>query len=127
MVPTTYEAELGTVNRAIIYKSGKASNGAYVGGIDYSDSYVDFYVDAPAAGTYTMTIRYANGTGENSTHLLGYNGGPWQTVTYPPTEGWGKFATITVPGINLNAGQNIIRLNKGSTGYAELDCISFDF
>lgn len=132
VIPSTgtqsvYEAENGTVNHANIYSSADASNGSYVGGIDYSDSWVDFTVNAPSAGTYTMTIRYANGTGANSTQSLAYNGGPWQTVTYPATAGWGKFGTVSVSNITLNAGQNIVRLNKGSTGYAELDSISFNF
>ena len=122
-----YEAENGTVNRANLYTSANATNGGYVGGIDYSDSYIDFKVYAPAAGTYTATIRYANGTGANSTQNMAWNGGAWHTVTYPATAGWGQFGTVTVTGVNLNAGQNIVRLNKGSTGYAELDNISFNF
>lgn len=125
--PLVYEAELGTVNHAIIYTSANASNGAYVGGIDYSDSYVDFEVYAPAAGTYTATIRYANGTGADSTQNIAWNGGAWQTVTYPATAGWGQFGTVTKTGINLNAGRNIIRINYSGTGYAELDYISFNF
>jgi len=136
--PTTswqqvYEAENQTVVNAQTRGSGGASNGYYVGGIDgsadmRSQSFVDFTVNVPTARSYTMTIRYANGTGANSTHGLAYNGGAWSTVTYPPTSGWGQFGTVNVT-VNLKAGYNMIRLAKGSpnfsggTGYAELDNI----
>jgi len=137
--PTTswqqvYEAENNTVVNAQTRSSSSASNGYYVGGIDNntdmrSDSFVDFTVNVPTARSYTMTIRYANGTGASSTHGLAYNGGAWSTVSYPPTSGWGQFATTTVT-VNLKAGYNVIRLAKGSpgfaggTGYAELDSIT---
>jgi hypothetical protein len=128
-----YEAENNTVANANTFASGNASNGYYVGQIDNntdmrSDSFVDFTVNVPTARSYTMTIRYANGTGANSTHGLAYNGSAWSTVTYPPTSGWGQFSTVNVT-VNLRAGYNVIRLAKGSpnfnggTGYAELDNI----
>ena len=136
--PTTswqqvYEAENQTVVNAQTRGSGGASNGYYVGGIDNntdmrSHSFVDFTVNVPQARSYTMTIRYANGTGANSTHGLAYNGSAWSTVTYPPTAGWAQFGTVNVT-VNLKAGYNVIRLAKGSpyfsggTGYAELDNI----
>jgi hypothetical protein len=137
--PTTswqqvYEAENATVVNADTFGSGGASNGYYVGRIDNdtdmrSDSFVDFTVNVPQARDYTMTIRYANGTGATSTHGLAYNGSAWSTVSYPPTSGWGQFATTTVT-VRLQAGYNVIRLAKGSpyfsggTGYAELDSVT---
>ena len=100
-----YEAENASVFRARRFTSSGASNGYYVGLIDNSgdfrnDSYVDFIVNVPTDRAYTMTIRYANGTGSTSTHGLAYNGGPWSTVSYPPTGGWGwanAFATVGEP------------------------------
>jgi hypothetical protein len=137
--PTTswqqvYEAENATVVNANTFGSGNASNGYYVGQIDNntdmrSDSFVDFTVNVPEARQYTMTIRYANGTGATSTHGLAYNGGAWSTVSYPPTAGWAQFQTVDVT-VSLRAGFNMIRLAKGSpyfnggTGYAELDSIT---
>jgi len=120
-----YEAEYAAVSHANIASSSSASGGKYVAQMDYSDSYVDFYVKVPTTKTYTMTIRYANGTGANATHGLAYNGGAWSTVTYPATAGWGQFGTVNV-NVNLTAGDNIIRLAKGATGYAELDSITLN-
>ncbi|MFC3496047.1 carbohydrate-binding protein [Glycomyces rhizosphaerae] len=136
--PTTswqqvYEAENQTVVNANTFGSGNASNGYYVGRIDNntdmrSDSFVDFTVNVPTARSYTMAIRYANGTGATSTHGLAYNGGAFSTVSYPATAGWAQFSTVNVT-VNLKAGYNVIRLAKGApnfnggTGYAELDYI----
>lgn len=139
--PTTdwqqvYEAENATVSNAATFGSGGASNGYYVGLIDNdtdmrSDSFVDFTVNVPESRDYTMTIRYANGTGSTSTHGLAYNGGGWSTVSYPPTGGWAQFQTVDVT-VSLQAGYNMIRLAKGSphfeggTGFAELDSITLN-
>jgi Carbohydrate binding module (family 6) len=124
------------VFRANRLSSSNASSGGYVGQIDNSgdprrDSYVDFIVNVSTARSYTMTIRYANGTGATSTHGLAYNGGAWSTVSYPPTGGWATFSSITTS-VSLRAGYNVIRLAKGSpffsgaTGYAELDYIELN-
>jgi len=77
-----------------------------------------------------MTIGYANGTGATATHGLAYNGGAFQTISYPPTAGWGVFGSTVNTTVTLKAGWNMIRLAKGSpnftggTGYAELDYIN---
>src|ERR1019366_7676465 len=91
-----------------------------------SDSFVDFQVNVPSAGPYTMTIRYANGGTAASTQGLAYDGGAWSTVCYPVTGAWGSFGPTVSTTVTLNAGSNFIRLAKGSTnfagdsGYAEL-------
>ncbi|MGW1023636.1 RICIN domain-containing protein [Streptomyces sp. NPDC002577] len=132
----TYEAENATVVNANRLSSTNASNGGYVGQIDNKtdmrdDSFVDFLVNVPTARSYTMTVKYANATGANSTQGLAYNGGSWSTVTYPQTSsGWGNPTGAVTVNVNLHAGYNMIRLAKGSpgfsggTGYAELDSIT---
>ena len=136
--PTTtyqqvYEAENATVVNANRTSSSAASNGSYVAQIDGSAnarnySFVDFLTNLPSAGSYTLTIRYANGGTAASTQGLSYNGGAWSTVSYPVTGAWGTFSTVTKT-VTLNAGYNMIRLAKGSpnfaggSGYAEIDYI----
>ena len=90
-VPTyqqTYEAENATVVNANRLSSSTASNGGYVGQIDGStdmrnDSFVDFLVNVPTAKAYTMTIKYANATGANSTQGLAYDGGAFSNRHLP--------------------------------------------
>lgn len=101
----------------------------YVGGINYTDSWVEFFVFAPVAGDYLTTIAYANGTSGNSTHLLVVNGVSQGSIIYPPTGGWlshrsGPNATRrkVCTTLSLTNGWNAVRLQKGNS-YAELDYI----
>lgn len=122
-----FEAEQAAVTHANIHTATTASNGSYVGQIDFADSEVTFTVDAPGAGTYPVTVHYANGTTGTSTHNLVVNGATADpvTVSYAPTGSWGKFSesqavTVQVP---MKAGANTLKFTKG-TGYAELDRIT---
>jgi hypothetical protein len=130
----TYEAENATVVNAQVLGSSSASNGSYVGRIDgsadmRSDSYVDFTVEVPTAGSYALGVRYANGGAATSTQGLAYNGSPFTMLSYPTTGGWGRFANVSTA-VTLKAGFNVIRLAKGSpsfaggSGFAELDSIT---
>lgn len=130
-----YEAENATVVNGTRYAGSSASNGWYVGGLDNSgdernDSFVDFLVTVPTAGSYSLKVRYANGGTSASTQGLASNGGAWSTVSYAPTGGWGQFAVAQAGSVPLNAGVNVIRLAKGTpgfvggSGYAELDSIT---
>ncbi|MCJ1687533.1 CBM35 domain-containing protein [Rathayibacter sp. VKM Ac-2927] len=138
--PTTsyqqvYEAENATVVNAALLSSGSASNGGYVGRIDgssnaRSDSFVDFVVEVPTAGSYGLGIRYANGGASTSTQGLAVNGSAFSTVSYPSTGSWGAFGSSVSRQVDLKAGFNVIRLAKGSpffaggSGFAELDSIT---
>ncbi|QGQ95451.1 carbohydrate-binding protein [Paenibacillus psychroresistens] len=122
LITTRYEAENGTISGATVGTASNASNARYVKTIDLSTSYVQIAnINAPTAGTYKLTIGYANGSGSTSTHTMTVNGASGPTVSYPVTAGWGKFGLITV-NVALNAGNNTIKLQKG-TGFAELDYI----
>lgn len=119
---TAYEAEKATLNDVQLVTHFDASGGSKVGYINNSGSYVNFdHVKVAAAGTYTINVRYDNGTGASSTHLVSVNGGTAITVTYPKTTDWGRYqwASFTA---NLNAGVNTIKFSKG-TSYAEIDQI----
>jgi len=123
---TRYESEHATVNRAGVFENDNASNGKYVGQIDYADSYVEYSVQAPSAGEYELTIGYANGTENVSTQELTVNGVAEGTVAYEPTGGWtwSGLTGTAIASVSLNVGANTIRLTKGEAGgYAELDYI----
>jgi GH43 family beta-xylosidase len=117
-----YEAEHALVNHAVVRGACcGASNGSVVGYIDDSDSFVEFdTINVPSAGTYTLRVRFANGSGASSTHSVSVNGGPSTAITYPNT-GWDNWSTVAIS-VNLAAGNNTIRFARG-TLYAELDCI----
>ncbi|SEL40105.1 CBM35 domain-containing protein [Paenibacillus sp. OK003] len=120
-----YEAEHATIQSANLFSNVSASNGGYVGQIDYDDSLVQFTVDAPAEGDYYLTIGYANGGTTSSTQQLTVNGQNPTTIQYPTTNGWlsqGNSDTIQTS-VSLKAGSNILAFNKGTAGYAELDYI----
>jgi hypothetical protein len=114
-----YEAERGLLNHCVV-RSGAAgaSQGAVVAYIDYPDSWFEVDVFAPAAGSYTVHIGYANGSPATATHTLTVNGGAATTASYPVT-GWDNWRQTSV-GVQLAAGFNRIRLAKGAW-YAEVD------
>lgn len=122
-----FEAEQAAVTHANTHDTSTASNGKYVGQIDFADSAVTFTVNAPGNGTYPVTVHYANGTTSTSTHNVVVNGDTANpiTVSYAPTGSWGNFSesksvTVQVP---MKAGANTLKFTKG-TGFAELDRIA---
>jgi hypothetical protein len=109
-----YEAETapavcqGTIdsNQAGFSGSGFCNGSAAVG------AYAQFTVNASAAGTATLGIRFANGAGGGAARPanLIVNGSTVGTVSFESTGAWTTWVTksMTVP---LNAGGNTIRLD----------------
>lgn len=118
---TAYEAEKATLANVSLVTHADASNGSKVGNINFANSTVTFSVKVPQAGSYTVNVRYANGTGGSSSHAVSVNGGTATTLNYPRTADWGRYlwAQHTV---TLNAGTNTIRYGYQSS-YAEIDQI----
>lgn len=122
LTAATYEAENAQLSNVKVDEFIDASGGKKVGYINYSDSSVLFdKITVPTSGTYTVNVRYTNGTGSNAAHNVSVNNGSSFAVNYAPTVKWGRYqwASFTC---SLNAGVNTIKFQTGA-GYAELDCI----
>jgi hypothetical protein len=113
------EAERGTLNNCRVRTGAAgASGGAVAAYIDFADSWVQNTFYAPRAGSYTLWVGYANGSGGTASHGVVVNGNSQGSVSYPVT-GWDNWRQTSV-GVTLNAGWNTIRLTKGNA-YAEVD------
>ncbi len=96
------------------YRAG-AQGGAYIDfGKDAGDA-ISVAVDAPAAGSYTVTFRYANGGSADRPLALSVNGGAASNVAFAPTAApvggvaWEGWTDVTVH-VDLAAGANTLKL-----------------
>lgn len=128
--PAKYEAEDANLFKANVRTgNAHASEGGYVGGIDFADSYVEFdSIEAPRAGTYKLYVWYAQNTNHfmPSTARIIVNGGEAVETDLAGTIGWGRFMATSVQ-VELEEGLNSIRFMRGSganPGFYELDYIA---
>ncbi|MER5941676.1 glycosyl hydrolase family 8 [Streptomyces sp. NPDC001928] len=109
--PVRYEAESATISQGTV--AGNHSGYSGTGFVDYTNvagSYVEFTVDAPAAGSMALSLRYANGTTTNRPMDLRVNGTVAASgLSFNGTGSWDSWAGKSV-NANLNAGSNRIRL-----------------
>jgi Carbohydrate binding module (family 35)/Protein of unknown function (DUF1565) len=126
--PTRYEAEsspavcTGTIdsNWAGFTGSGFCNADNAVG------AYAQFDVDASAAGTATLGVRFANGGTSARPANLVVNGSTVQAPSFEGTGAWSTWVTktLTVP---VNAGSNTIRLDPTSSGgLPNVDYLDFE-
>ncbi|HEY0499625.1 MAG TPA: LamG-like jellyroll fold domain-containing protein [Kutzneria sp.] len=116
----TYQAEDGTLTGTAKVDNtyGQAHNGVVTGIGGGSANALTMTVRAPAAGTYAMTIRYANNQGILANHYnpdlmtapadISVNGGPTVHANFANTFDWNQFWTRTVT-VRLSKGSNTIR------------------
>jgi dextranase len=81
-------------------------------------------VNAPTAGTYTLTLRYANG-GSTATRILAVDGRQISVPSFPAQGGWDTWATLPVQ-VTLTPGLHSVVLWRSSTqaGAINLDNIT---
>ncbi|MFZ4452853.1 carbohydrate-binding protein [Salibacterium aidingense] len=117
----TFEAEDAELINARTLPSGSlenpgenASSGEeHVGYIDYDDSRVNFQVNVPEAGRYTMNIFYGNGTRSMAQQIMKVNDQDWEFVDYQPTPDWTFFGTNQVK-VELEKGENDITFGRNA-------------
>ncbi|MCB2377285.1 Ig-like domain-containing protein [Hymenobacter sp. BT635] len=89
-----------------------AAEGATVGWVDAGE-WLEYTVNVATAGSHTLALRYAAGNAEGGgPFTLSVDGnavGGNQTVT--TTSNWGTWATKTITGLNLPAGEHVLRLS----------------
>ncbi|WP_433445219.1 CBM35 domain-containing protein [Nonomuraea sp. CA-141351] len=103
-----YEAENATISQGAAESNHAGFSGTgFVNGDNVAGSYVEFTVNAAAAGTATLTLRYANGTSTNRPMTIDVNG-TTMTRDFPGTGNWDTWADSAFT-VSLNAGANTVR------------------
>jgi hypothetical protein len=122
---TRYEAETSpAICTGTIDSNWPGFSGAgFCNGTNATGAYAQLTVNAAAAGSATLAVRFANGTtGSRPTDLI-VNGSTVQSPSFEVTGAWDTWVTKTLT-VNLNAGNNTIRFNPtGSGGLANLDYV----
>ncbi|TCO45825.1 discoidin domain-containing protein [Actinocrispum wychmicini] len=107
--PSRYEAEDAVVANGVVESNHPGFSGT--GFVNYDNAvggYVEWTVNAAAAGQATLTFGYANGTPDNRPVALSVNGTTLANVDFPSTNVWTTYATATATA-TLNAGSNTVR------------------
>ncbi|WP_053715094.1 pectate lyase family protein [Saccharothrix sp. NRRL B-16348] len=115
--PTRYEAESspavcsGSVDTNWTGYSGSG----FCNGTNSTSGYLQFTVNAAAAGTATVGVRFANGTTTARPANLLVNGSAFQSPSFEGTGAWSTWVTKTFS-VPVTAGGNTIRLNPTTSG-----------
>ncbi|MFG6201576.1 carbohydrate-binding protein [Nonomuraea sp. JJY05] len=111
---TRYEAETApaaTCDGAIESNHAGYSGSGFCNGDNAVGAAAQFTVNASAAGTVTIAIRYANGATANRPADVLVNGTAAQAgMPFEPTGAWTTWVTKTLT-VTVNAGDNTIRLS----------------
>jgi len=123
-----YEAEFGTLNSLTTEATSAGYTGTgYIAGWNSNNQSVDFSVNVPTAGTYTLIFSYATGAGTASRYLYINGAGVINNLSFPGGSSWNDYKALRT-NVSLNAGANTISLkfdsSKGNTNYMNLDSLS---
>ena len=89
--------------------------------------YIEWNVNAPQAGIYTLDFRYANGAAANRPLELRVNAAVDQAaLAFNPTGAWTTWQHVTEQ-VALNAGSNIVRLTMNGIEGPNIDNLDFTF
>ncbi|MFD8518596.1 carbohydrate-binding protein [Streptomyces capillispiralis] len=105
--------------------SGYSGSG-FCNGTNGTGGYAQFTVNAPAAGTATVQVRFANGSGSARAATIVVNGGTTGSASFEHTGAWDTWTTktLTVP---VRSGSNTIRFSPTtSAGLPNLDCVDVE-
>ncbi|MGQ4513054.1 glycoside hydrolase family 88 protein [Streptomyces sp. DW26H14] len=113
---SVYEAEEATVFHGTVDSDHTGFTGTgFVNTTNEAGAYVDFTVNAPAAGAATLDLRYANGTAAGRKSSVSVDGTVVSTPAFGPTANWDTWAAARVPA-TLKAGANHVRVVSTTAG-----------
>ncbi|MEV4312633.1 cellulase family glycosylhydrolase [Actinocrispum sp. NPDC049592] len=125
--PVRYESEDQLISQGQVDSNHQGYTGTGFVNVDnLVGSYVEYTVNAPTAGTYSLIFRYANGTTANRPMNLTVNGGAPKSVAFPATGEWTNWQNVTTTA-TLAAGSNKIRTTSTTaTGGPNTDSLTVD-
>lgn len=99
--------------------------GGYNLGWTTAGEWLEYTINVQNAGTYDIVLR-ASTTGNGKTISLSTDGVSLANeVPITNTEGWQEWTDITIPNIELQAGEQVIRLTIGAEDYVNLNYMTF--
>lgn len=127
--PNLYEAEqadgvTGPTDTADWTTSYNGFSG--VGAVDFNANHLTngllsfSHVGAVAAGTYSMTLRYSNGTSATQTMSLTVNNVAQTALSFPPTGSNSTWSTVTF-NAPLIAANNVVQIGVQGSAAPEID------
>ncbi|MEV1003781.1 CBM35 domain-containing protein [Nonomuraea sp. NPDC050202] len=126
--PTRYEAETSPAVCTGTIDSNHAgfSGSGFCNGTNTTGAHAQFTVNASAAGTATLAVRFASGTSSSRPADLTVNGTTVQSVSFEGTGAWSTWVTKTMT-VSVNSGSNTIRFNPtSSAGLPNIDYIDVE-
>jgi glucuronoarabinoxylan endo-1,4-beta-xylanase len=101
------------------------TDGGYNIGYTMAGEWLEYTVNVATSGTYDITFRVAC-EGDNRTISLDSDGTLLaENVAIPNTGGWQVWTDVTIENVELQAGEQILRLTIGETDYVNLNYMSF--
>lgn len=112
-----HQAENATLSGAVVGSDNAGYTGSGFADFQHDDGdYVEWTVQAPAAGTYTLQFRYANASFTDRPLAVTVNGGGSHTLSFPST-GWWTSWSVVGRTVTLAKGANTVRATTtGSSG-----------
>jgi alpha-glucosidase (family GH31 glycosyl hydrolase) len=113
---TSCEAETGRTTGSAVVASdhGNFSGKGFVAELTRGSDLSVRVAGVPADGTYSLHLRYANGTGGDGRHetrtAVLRAGGDEQRLSLPATDDWDTWRTVSVP-VSLKAGADTLTLH----------------
>ena len=107
--------------------TGFTGNG-YINSTNAQGAAIEWAVNAPTSGRYTLSFRFANGGTANRNGSLLINGGSNgnYTIDLPVTNAWATWQTVSIE-IDLVQGNNTLKLSAlTADGLANIDWLKID-
>ncbi|MEV8569079.1 CBM35 domain-containing protein [Streptomyces sp. NPDC051322] len=113
----TYQAEEAKLSGVVVGRDNSGYSGNGFADYQHADGdYVEWTVQAPAAGTYTLQFRYANASFTDRPLAVAVNGGDARTLSFPSTGWWTSWSVVGLT-VTLAEGANTVRATAtGSSG-----------
>ncbi len=90
--------------------------GYNVGWIDTGE-WLAYNINVTQAGTYTFTARMASATSGTKTMTVSIDGSAVAAFGFTDASGWQSWKDVSVPNVNLTAGNHVLRMNMTTGGF----------
>jgi hypothetical protein len=115
-LPGLVEAENHFASSGIQHEPSLDRNGGLNAGWVDAGDWMDYKVNVPKTGKYTVSLRVSSPDGAPGAVQLKNGSSVLSTLDIPNTGGWQNWKTVTRE-VNLNAGDQILRLAAVSSGW----------